>query len=663
MVAVRYGGKGGEAFSLEVSAGRVAVRTREALSIAAAVPSEAAPLGERARDLLQFFELEWSIPTAGVEILSAGHANIALRDAARDALKQEPAVRFAGRVLEDPVSQAPVVYTENFFVKFHPDLDEEECRRILADHTLTIKRPVTYTANGYFAAAPEGTGIEVFDIAEKLLSLPQVELCHPELVRESRARQAFEQQWHLQKTTVRGKVIDAHANVVTAWALSQGEGTTIAIVDDGVDMQHEEFRSAGKIVAPRDVTARTDNPSPRSGSNHGTACAGVACADGNFGASGVAPRARLMPIRLASVLGSQAEADAFQWAADHGADVISCSWGPNDGDWRVASDPLHREVVPLPDSTREAIEYAITNGRNGKGCVIVWAAGNGNESVDNDGYASHPKVIAVAACNDLGTKSAYSDFGKAVWCTFPSNHGAPSQTPGIWTTDRSGTSGYNDGNIAKGDRDGNYTNSFGGTSSACPGVAGTAALILARNPALRWDEVKEIFRTTGDPIDVTGGQYDAVTKHSPKYGYGRVNARKAVEAATAVHPGLGAVVVRTVQPMLPIRDNSTVNAVLSVSDAAQLKNIKATVDIEHSWVGDLTVSLQPPPGLGLAPIKLHARGGGSVDNLRRTYDVVSTPELQNVIGKAVSGDWTLTVADEAAQDEGVLHAFSLELGF
>ena len=53
------------------------------------------------------------------------------------------------------------------------------------------------------------------------------------------------------------------------------------------------------------------------------------------GASGVAPEARLMPIRLAAVLGTQAEAEAFVWAADHGADVISCSWGPLDGDCRV----------------------------------------------------------------------------------------------------------------------------------------------------------------------------------------------------------------------------------------------------------------------------------------------------------------------------------------
>jgi subtilisin family serine protease len=661
MVAVRYGGKNGKTYNLEVSASRIAVRTHESRSVAAAVPAESAPVSARARDLLRHFDVEWSIPSAGVEILNAPEAAEDLRDATRAALKEEEAVRFAGRVLVDPVSNAPVLYTENLFVKFDPELDDEDCRRILGDYGLTIKRPLPYAANAYFAATPEGTGMAVFDVAEKMLANPQIELCHPELVREARARQAFPQQWHLQKTTIKGKVIDAHANVTAAWPLSQGEGVTIAIIDSGIDMNHEEFRSAGKIVAPRDATLRTSNPVPLSGENHGTACAGVACADGNFGASGVAPKARLMPIRLASVLGSQAEADAFAWAADHGADVISCSWGPPDGTWFDPDDPAHQDVVLLPDSTRTAIDYAINTGRGGKGCVICWAAGNGNESVDNDGYAKYPKVIAVAACNDLGTKSAYSDFGDAVWCTFPSNHGDTSQTSGIWTTDRSGAQGYNLGQLSKGDQAGHYTNSFGGTSSACPGVAGTVALMLARNPALRWNEVKEILKQTGDPIDAANGQYDVVTNHSPFYGYGRVNARNAVVAATA--HALQPAVVRTVRPSIPIRDNASVTALLSVPDNIPAQQIRARVDIEHTWVGDLEVDLIPPAALGIAPIRLHAREGSSGDNIRRTYDVVSTPALQGLIGKVVSGDWGLKVADQAAQDEGILHEFSLELGF
>jgi subtilisin family serine protease len=367
-------------------------------------------------------------------------------------------------------------------------------------------------------------------MAQQLLERDDVDLCHPELVREARHRDAAPQQWHLQPTVIGGRRIDAHANVAAAWALADGAGVTICVIDDGVDIDHEEFSSADKIAAPRSFSPPSDDPRPAEGDNHGTACGGVACADGRHGASGVAPRARLMPVRMVSGLGSQGEADAFAWAADNGADVISCSWGPPDGRWWDAADATHDHMVPLPDSSRLAIDYAVTKGRGGRGCVITWAAGNGNESVDNDGYASYERVIAVAACNDTGTRSAYSDWGAAVWCCFPSSQGEPSLTPGIWTTDRARREGYNSGDATLGDRDGNYTNSFGGTSSACPGVAGVVALVLSRNPALRWNEVKDILRRSCDRIDDVPGEYDDHGR-SGRYGYGRVNAEVAVRLA------------------------------------------------------------------------------------------------------------------------------------
>jgi subtilisin family serine protease len=86
-------------------------------------------------------------------------------------------------------------------------------------------------------------------------------------------------------------------------------------IDDGVDIDHENFRFAGKIVAPRDVTRKTNDPLPSDLNNQDTVCAGVACASG---ASGVVPKARLMPIRLVSALGSQNEAKAFVWATQNG---------------------------------------------------------------------------------------------------------------------------------------------------------------------------------------------------------------------------------------------------------------------------------------------------------------------------------------------------------
>lgn len=660
MFSFRYGGKNGKRHSLTTSNDQVVVRTNSRGALAGARPFEVSALSNKARDVLDEFELTTRFREAGVEILRAkvARGSKSLRDKARAILKKEPEIEFAGRVLISPQSERPVLYTENFFVKFDGDQSATACRKILKSYKLTIKNELEYARNAYFVAAPEDTGLVIFDIAEKLLQEQSVELCHPELIRESRQRSAFPQQWHLKKTTINGTSVDAHASVEAAWTLSDGTGATIAIIDDGVDMDHQEFRSAGKIIAPRDVTRKTSNPRPGNGDNHGTACAGVACANGNFGASGVAPKARLIPIRLASVLGSQAEADAFVWAAQNGADVISCSWGPEDGVWFRPEDPRHNQSVPLPDSTRLAMDFAATQGRNGKGCVILFAAGNGNESVDNDGYASYSKVTAVAACNDTGKRSAYSDFGGAVWCAFPSNHGNPSLTPGIWTTDRTGSLGYNAGNPLQGDAAGNYTNDFGGTSSACPGVAGVAALIIARNPSLRWDQVRDIIKQSCDKIDTAGGNYDA-SGRSPFYGFGRVNAKRAVELALPVQ--VDPIAIRTAIQDVPIKDLTTSKLDLAVADTKPLKSIKVSVDIEHTYIGDLIVSVKPPASTGVSAITLHNREGGALDNIKKTYDEVNAPGLVALKGKSPQGTWTLIVEDKEKQDTGRIRSFTLEM--
>ncbi|MGF1992556.1 MAG: S8 family serine peptidase [Nostoc sp. ZfuVER08] len=662
MVEVRYGGQNGQRYELAISDEHIVVRTENRSSLVAQRPFEVVPVSIAARSILNQFELTTRFRQAGVEVLRAKVPlqGTALRDRARSILNDEPKVEFAGRVLVDPRSQEPVIYTENLFVKFDNRQDSGVCEEVLGRYNLTIKRKLEYARNAYFVSAPVNTGLAIFDISQTLLNEPLVELCHPELVRELRPRQIFPQQWHLKQTTINGKVINAHANVEAAWKLSDGTGATIAIIDDGVDLDHEEFRSSGKIVAPRDVTRKTNDPRPGNEDHHGTACAGVACANGNFGASGVAPGAKLMPIRLASALGSQNEADAFVWAAQNGADVISCSWGPADGVWFEAKDPLHNQKVPLPDSTRLAIDFAINNGRNGKGCVVLFAAGNGNESVDNDGYASYQNVIAVAACNDYGTRSAYSDFGKAIWCAFPSNHGDTSQTPGIWTTDRSGKVGYNSGKVGLGDNVGNYTNEFGGTSSACPGAAGVAALIIARNPNLRWDEVRDIIKRSCDRIDQAGGKYDA-NGRSPFYGYGRINALKAVELAKPNQPSpIG--IFQAVQDV-PINDLQTSKLQLAIANTNLLKSIKVSVDIEHTYIADLIVTLNPPAQTGVSPIILHDRLGGSSDNIKTTYDEVNTPKLAAFKSKNPQGNWTLEVQDKANLDTGKIRSFTIEIAF
>lgn len=650
----RYGGRKGRAHRLVDDDSMLVVRSRSRRPILRAV------VDAKARDLLAQFEPIVRFREAGVEVFRARttRGRKALRDEARKVVGRDEAVRFAGRVLTDPRSDLPVLYTENLFVKFADDASARAAKQRLSKAKLQVKRALGYARGAFFVEAPEGCGRAVFDIAAELLDDDQVELCHPELVRHRAMRDAAPQQWHLHKTRVGNRTIDQHANVVAAWELSDGDGVTIAVIDDGVDTDHLDFAGAGKVVHARDVTRDVNDARPWfADDDHGTACAGVACASGLHGASGVAPKARLMPIRLMSGLGSQDEADAFAWAAQHGADVISCSWGPADGAWWNPDDPQHDVVVPLPDSTRLAIDWATTHGRNGKGCVITWAAGNGNESVDNDGYASYGKVVAVAACNDRGTRSVYSDTGDALWCAFPSSDPvAAALTPGIWTTDRSGGAGYNSGlPNPSGDDQGDYTDDFGGTSSACPGAAGVAALVIARNPALEWTQVKDVLRRCCKRIDTAHGQYDADGR-STHYGYGRLDARKAVELALPPQPAY--VAVHEARQDVEIADNQTSRIRVAVGDTKKIKDVRIRVDIDHTWIGDLVVSVKPPDH---PKIKLHDRAGGSSDNLKVTYDVASTPDLGALIDTVQTGTWTLEVADQYAGDRGTIRAFAVEL--
>jgi hypothetical protein len=531
MFTYTYGGKEGRKHSLFESSDLVAVRIRDAAGMKNAIRPEPG------KDILADFDLVMEFPEADVSVFRVKEnfrGNKAMRDRARDELKKEPGVRFAGKVLVEEDGTTLVIYTENLFIKFHDRVGQAQCERILSANHLKIKDKTEIAKNSYFVSAPENTGVRIFELSESLLGMDEVELCHPELIRKRSMKKINPAQWHLRSTRINGVMIRAGVSADVAHKLSVGKGVIVALIDDGFDIEHVEFSGQGKIVFPHDMVSGSNDPRPKGQyNNHGTACAGVAAAAG-VNASGVAPGANLMPVRLAANLGSMAEANAFKYAADHGADVISCSWGPADGDWTDAEDPVHSTMVDLPDSTRLAIAYAVKNGRRGRGCVITFAAGNGNEDVKFDGYASCPMVMAVAACNDTGKRSVYSDYGDAVWCAFPSSDfgyppfGHPDAlTPGIFTTDRTGKAGYNPY--------GDYTDDFGGTSSSCPGAAGTAALVLSVNPELGWEQVREILKRTSEKIDPADGSYDN-TGHSRFYGYGRINAGEAVKLAIAMKP-------------------------------------------------------------------------------------------------------------------------------
>jgi hypothetical protein len=340
----------------------------------------------------------------------------------------------------------------------------------------------------------------------------------------------FDNQWHLENTGQGGASPGADAKIRAAWDNKHclGDGITIAIIDDGVDLNHPDFSETDKLVIVNGSNFNSGDPnSPQAigalGDAHGTSCAGVAAAsDDGVGTIGAAPNAHILPVRLISgPVSFQDEIDAFYLAANNGAAILSNSWGPAD----------NGGYYPISAPVSNAIKDLAQNGRDGKGTIFVWASGNGDENVDCDngspcdGYASHPNVLAVAATTDLDRKAPYSDWGEAIFISAPSNGGV---TSGIWTTDHTGIYGYNSGN---------YTSSFGGTSSAAPLASGAIALLLSANPDLLLDEVCWLLKNSATTDLVTGSYPFDSSDHSLAFGYGKIDADAVLNLLAFDAPG------------------------------------------------------------------------------------------------------------------------------
>lgn len=296
--------------------------------------------------------------------------------------------------------------------------------------------------------------------------------------------------------------------------MAQGAGITIAVIDDAVDTRHPEF--AGRVLPGLDVASGTDSVLPRGWQPHGTKVAGLALA-GGIKVAGTAPRASLLPIRISAPSARRDEpmqADAIRWAADRGADVICCAWAP---------DNLAEANGTLDESARAAIDWSVNHGRSGKGCVIVFSSGNEACDIALNGYASHPGVIAVGACNCHGKRASYSSWGEALWCVVQSND--PRDAIGVRMTYTTTTP---IGSFLLGDT--SYTHDFGFTSAACAIAAGVCAQILSANPSLTWRDVRDVIADSCQKIDVASGTYDG-RGHSPYYGFGRIDSVRALQVA------------------------------------------------------------------------------------------------------------------------------------
>lgn len=347
---------------------------------------------------------------------------------------------------------------------------------------------------------------EVVELANAIQQSGLVEYCHPDFyapITHYQTDPLYPQQFQMHNT---GQTIDGFAGVndididaPEAWAITTGSASVIVgVIDDGVE-NHEDMNnsSGGSRIIGGNTPLNGGNGAPNSSGAHGQACAGIIGASHNtLGVAGAAPQSQFLTVNIFA--GSETATDianGINWAVNNGSWVLSNSWG-------YTSCTASFSVLTT------AINNAASSGRGGLGCVVVFASGNGSKNCV-DYPANLASVIAVGAVTNQGVRSSYSNYGSDLDIMAPSNGAA-----GVRTTDRMGTPGYNSTN---------YTNTFGGTSAACPAVAGVAALTLAVNNNLTGTQVKSILETTATDMGPSG--WDS------EYGNGRVNAYEAVLCA------------------------------------------------------------------------------------------------------------------------------------
>ena len=295
-----------------------------------------------------------------------------------------------------------------------------------------------------------------------------------------------------------------------AWLIQKGsKNIRIAILDEGVEINHADL--SGVVEKSFDAIDDDNYQEPNDWDGHGTACCGLAAAKHKlFGIKGLSAGCSIYAVRIAQstrpggtwVTDNYTIKKAIDWSWENGADIISNSWGGG-----AASNEIYG-----------AFERARTDGRNGKGCVVIVAAGNNDSAVTFPGNLM--EVLTVSASNEFDeAKTKTSKDGEHWWgsCFGPEVDVA---APGVHnlTTDISGIRGYN--------KNSNYTD-FNGTSSATPIVAGIAGLVLSANPNLTEVEVRLTIKESADKV----GNVTYFNGHNDRMGFGRINALNAVNIA------------------------------------------------------------------------------------------------------------------------------------
>ncbi|MCU0918645.1 MAG: S8 family serine peptidase, partial [Planctomycetes bacterium] len=456
-----------------------------------------------------------------------------------------------------------VAVTPEIVVRLQADGTREELESACAGAGIVIDRPMEFTDREYMVQVLGSDAEAVFGAVRYLNGLACVEWAFPNLAfwkkpveppstpappasPAIRIQQApasgesegvipndeyFPRQWHLHNTGQSGGTPGADIRAPEAWEITTGDPEIIVSVqDNGVASNHPDL--VDNLVPGYDFLDGDEAPGPSLeyfGNAHGTACAGLiaACGNNGIGMTGVTWNCKILPVRDMAARADGTEyactwaddATAVRWEADHGADVLSNSWkGPT-------------APIPIFYSAIVDVTKAGGMGRGGRGCVMIFAAGNSPGPITT--YPQkYPEVIRVGATDHNDRLCWYSSSGPDLDLTAPggSSVAFPSlqecmrlATDLLWTTDIPGEAGFStlNKNVASLD----YTDKMFGTSAACPIAAGVAALILSVEPNLTNEEVRHYLCRSAKDL--------GKPERDDEYGWGRVDARAALDLVLA----------------------------------------------------------------------------------------------------------------------------------
>ncbi|ANB14761.1 kexin KEX2 [Sugiyamaella lignohabitans] len=456
----------------------------------------------------------------------------------------------------------------------------------------------------------------------------------------------FPKQWHLINPIQPGHDI----NVTGVWYQNvTGKGIAVAVVDDGLDMDHPDLQANYFADGSWDFNDKGPDPRPRlADDHHGTRCCGEIAAVRNEACGvGIAYDSKIAGIRILSKQISEAEeALALNYGMDKN-DIYSCSWGPPDDGIAMAAPGL---VV------KQAILNGVQNGRNKLGSLFVFASGNGAANGDNcnfDGYTNSIYSITVAAIDRQGMHPFYSEACSAnMVVTYSSG-----SSDKIVTTDVHGL----------------CTDQHGGTSAAAPIAAGIFALVLEVRPDLTWRDLQYLAMDTAVPVNIhePGWQKTSIGKQfHHKYGYGKLDTYAIVERAKTwqvVKPQSWffspKAVVNGAIKFDPDGANGGSKSLISVTadelskaNVERIEHVNVLVNIRHINRGSLTVVLTSPDGVKselAAPRIKDQSADGIVD-----WTFMSVAHW----GESGVGDWQLHVYNNKKETlDGELVDWTLKL--